>query len=413
MTAKAPITLNIPAAGSAETVGLESYTSQTGQHFYARPGTEDVVVFEDVVDRNEYGLPPRFGPRDVVIDIGAHIGSFSYAALLRGAGRVYAFEAHPVNHAIACQNLARFGGRVDCRNRAVWRSDVRGQTLYNDILNDGIPTGGISLLWNDAGVAVETTALDDVLAEASNDFKETIRLLKLDCEGSEYPILFSSKHLGVVREICGEYHEIEPERVPGRAKVEGRPALFDRHSLKEFLEGEGWSVELEPKGKADGLFFARRKRQWGGVMKENVETGIDVEQLMAEIEAAAERSEARHGRLPDYAPHAPHDKKPHDKKAHDKKPHAAPAPARALPSAPPPSPHVAAAPQLILQADFHPSADDHYHVNDLLQYHDKAFIRNAYRALLKREPDEAGYLRQLDFLRSGRFDKIDILAGLR
>src|SRR2546430_14390169 len=47
-------------------------------------------------------------------------------------------------------------------------------------------------------------------------------------------------------------------------------------------------------------------------------------------------------------------------------------------------------PPLTLQPEFEPHTDDHYHVNDLLQYHDQLFVWNAYRAILKREPDEPG-----------------------
>jgi SAM-dependent methyltransferase len=70
-------------------------------------------------------------------------------------------------------------------------------------------------------------------------------------------------------------------------------------------------------------------------------------------------------------------------------------------------------PQLILQPDFQPRSDDQYHVNDLLQYHDRDFIQNAYRALLKRYPDAGGYNQFLGKLRDGRLNKIDILARLR
>ena len=70
-------------------------------------------------------------------------------------------------------------------------------------------------------------------------------------------------------------------------------------------------------------------------------------------------------------------------------------------------------PQLILQPDFQPHPDDQYHVNDLLQYHDRDFIQNAYRALLKRYPDAGGYNQFLGKLRDGRLNKIDILARLR
>ncbi|HKR02249.1 MAG TPA: methyltransferase domain-containing protein [Pyrinomonadaceae bacterium] len=70
-------------------------------------------------------------------------------------------------------------------------------------------------------------------------------------------------------------------------------------------------------------------------------------------------------------------------------------------------------PPLRLQPDFVPSEDDHYHINYLLQYHDHTFIWNAYRALLKREPDEEGYRQFLQGLRSGRINKLDVLASLR
>ena len=46
--------------------------------------------------------------------------------------------------------------------------------------------------------------------------------------------------------------------------------------------------------------------------------------------------------------------------------------------------------RLRLQPAFEPSADNRYHLNDLLKYHDRDFIWNAYRAILKREPDETG-----------------------
>ena len=68
---------------------------------------------------------------------------------------------------------------------------------------------------------------------------------------------------------------------------------------------------------------------------------------------------------------------------------------------------------LALSPEFRFHGNGVYHVNDLLKYHDRDFIRNAYRAILKREPDEAGFLHNLGLLQSGVFNKIDILASLR
>lgn len=70
-------------------------------------------------------------------------------------------------------------------------------------------------------------------------------------------------------------------------------------------------------------------------------------------------------------------------------------------------------PDLKLFPEFKPQSDNHYHVNDLLQFHDAQFVRGAYRAILKREADDEGFSGYLDRLRSGSRNKIDILASLR
>jgi SAM-dependent methyltransferase len=80
----------------------------------------------------------------------------------------------------------------------------------------------------------------------------------------------------------------------------------------------------------------------------------------------------------------------------------------------PPSSHPP--PQLLrstLEPEFIPRNSDLYHVDELLKYQGREFVRNAYRAILKREPDEAGCLHQIKMLLDGRFDKVDVLASLR
>jgi O-antigen chain-terminating methyltransferase len=71
------------------------------------------------------------------------------------------------------------------------------------------------------------------------------------------------------------------------------------------------------------------------------------------------------------------------------------------------------APELKLQPDFQPRSNNRYHISDLLRYHDRAFVDNSYRAILKRPPDATEFARDLKRLRSGEFNKIDLLATLR
>lgn len=65
-----------------------------------------------------------------------------------------------------------------------------------------------------------------------------------------------------------------------------------------------------------------------------------------------------------------------------------------------------------IQPGFQSKADGRYHVNDLLCYHDQAFVTAAYRTILRRSPDTGGYLHYLNMLRNG-CAKVDILGRLR
>ena len=90
-----------------------------------RPGTLDRYIYEQVVEYNEYGLPDRFDPADVVVDVGVHIGAFALAVLERGCRHVHGIEADRENLRIATDNLRRYidqgevtltyGGRVAFR----------------------------------------------------------------------------------------------------------------------------------------------------------------------------------------------------------------------------------------------------------------------------------------------------------
>jgi O-antigen chain-terminating methyltransferase len=64
------------------------------------------------------------------------------------------------------------------------------------------------------------------------------------------------------------------------------------------------------------------------------------------------------------------------------------------------------------QPNFQPG-DNGFHVNELLMFHDAAFVKTAYQAILQREPDPYGYNYYLTHLRQGFLNKIDVIAGIR
>lgn len=88
-----------------------------------------------------------------------------------------------------------------------------------------------------------------------------VRLIKFDCEGSEWPILFTSKTLHLVEELCGEFHEIGGVRDRRRSPYSfGGHNTFTAAQLAPLLEGAGFHVEFYHYSSRSrlGMFFASR-----------------------------------------------------------------------------------------------------------------------------------------------------------
>jgi FkbM family methyltransferase len=224
-----------------------------GQEF--RPGTNDRDVFLCVTYHNEYELPSRFRPEDTILDIGGHIGSFAYAALTRGAGRVLSYEANAANAEVERRNLARFGSRAEVVEKAVWRSDRPEELVYYSPSVDPVNLAGGNV-GRGGNTPVRAVSFDSVLDALGG----TVRMVKLDCEGSEYPILMTSRRLDRVQDIRGEFHMswLGHEAERGFPGFEGR---FGPEGLAEFLRGQGFGVRwhYNPLSRQLGYFFATRE----------------------------------------------------------------------------------------------------------------------------------------------------------
>jgi len=233
--------------------------------FALRPGTNDDVIYNSVVRNNEYRLPNRLPAKTVVVDIGVHAGLFSYLALSRGAEAVFGYEAERANYECALRNLASFGERVHLSNQAVWRSDVQASALHFCPSGDSANAGGGTVIWETDGPVVEAVAFDDVIQSVTENGKRRINLLKIDCEGAEFPILLTSKLLGQIDQIVGEYHELKAEP-PAHARIPGC-SQFSLDVLVAALASAGFSVTTERQATGPfgdmGLFFARRPSAFG------------------------------------------------------------------------------------------------------------------------------------------------------
>jgi FkbM family methyltransferase len=229
--------------------------------FSLRPGSADDVIYDQVVRQNEYLVPAQFAPGSVVGDIGTHVGAFSYLAMTRGAAIVVGYEPERANYRCAKQNLSAFGSRAHVHCAAVWRFDATTGQLPFFPSSDPTNTGGGSVIWDTAGDRVDAVPLDGVVEATSQGGRRRVDLVKIDCEGAEFPILLTSKLLHRIDRIVGEYHELRAP-LPRHAAIPGYTEFTVDH-LIGVLRTSGFAVRAEPRASGSdgelGLFFARRE----------------------------------------------------------------------------------------------------------------------------------------------------------
>ncbi len=205
-----------------------------------RPGTNDAWIFSEVATENEYRLPDSLVGK-VVLDVGAHIGSFSYACSMRRAAEIWSVEAHPENHSLLKGNVdaMRMPGKRRAIFGAVWGNHTPSRTLRVHF-GDGVNRGG-RVLNPDEGAETALVVFDELVREITRGGERRLDLLKLDCEAAEFPILYTSRTLNWIDEICAEVHpwlaDLPQFRVPGRRN--------DLKELRSFLEDAGFTVHLE------------------------------------------------------------------------------------------------------------------------------------------------------------------------
>lgn len=228
--------------------------------FSLRPGTADDVIYDQVVRQNEYLLPERLPSGALVVDIGTHVGTFSYLALTRGAATVVGFEPEWSNYRCAERNLSPFRPRAHVHCAAVWRSDAAAGRLPFVPSNDAANTGGGSVIWEADGHLVDAVPFDAVVEAATAGGRRRVDLVKIDCEGAEFPILLTSRLLHRIDHIVGEYHELRAP-LPAHAAIPGYTE-FAVGDLMRVLRASGFAVTWERRAIGGygelGLFFAHR-----------------------------------------------------------------------------------------------------------------------------------------------------------
>ena len=172
-------------------------------------------------------------PGMVVIDVGSHVGYYSLMAARQvgPAGRVYAFEPEPSNHALLLKNIELNGYSNISATRKAISNRVGSATLFLTSLDNGRHSTYQHGLPERGSVPVETTTIDALLAAEG---WPRVDLIKVDVEGAEMDVLEGTHQL---QRKCPELKLI----------IEFSPALLgnagaDPFQFLEQLAGRGFEV---------------------------------------------------------------------------------------------------------------------------------------------------------------------------
>lgn len=192
-------------------------------------------IFMDECYLKDMRFPLPANP--VIIDVGANAGYFSLFALSRFRGaRVFSFEPIPANFRLLERNRNLNPGlRWLCVQKAV--AGRSGELVLAFDAGDDFTTSA-TVAGADSGqkdrITVSAVTLPEILA---GNGLERCDLLKMDCEGAEYDIIY-----GCPPEVLGRIERIAME-------VHGGPGA-DRNidALEAFLRKGGFITHQRPVG---------------------------------------------------------------------------------------------------------------------------------------------------------------------
>lgn len=152
---------------------------------WARPGTTDAWVLEDVLLRSMYACEAPATPPRLILDAGANAGYASLFFLNRFPdATVVSFEPDSANHALVKRNVQPYGDRAVVHKAAIWPTDSKLRVQPCERAD------GITVVPVNEGEPFDCIGRDplSVLRESG---RERIDIFKCDIEGGE-EILFST-----------------------------------------------------------------------------------------------------------------------------------------------------------------------------------------------------------------------------
>jgi FkbM family methyltransferase len=147
-----------------------------------------------------------FKEGDIVFDIGANIGMVSiYLAKKYPFLKIYSFEPVPENYSSLINNIKLNDvSNVFAYNLGVYKNNSKMKFIMRPDNSGGGTMFSQKTELDDHFVSmIDCKSLDSIIEDLNI---EKIKLMKIDCEGSEYDIFYSCENLSKIEYLSAEFH---------------------------------------------------------------------------------------------------------------------------------------------------------------------------------------------------------------
>ena len=210
----------------------------------------DISMAYECILRDDYNLKTlKLPQKSTVIDIGAHIGSFSLGAASKfRQSRIFCFEPSPSNYLILKKNIELNNSKnIFASNKAV-TSNGEKVKIYISSVNSAANS-----IYAPKKNFIEAQSITLERIFNSNKIKKC-DFLKMDCEGAEYDIILNAPIwiLSKIGIMVIEYHN--PEYIGIKINE------YTLNNLVRKLEKSGFNCQIKQSKIYQGIIFAKKRQ---------------------------------------------------------------------------------------------------------------------------------------------------------
>jgi FkbM family methyltransferase len=205
----------------------EEIVANTGTFSVTVNSREELFILKEIIAQGTYSI--MSSEAAIVLDVGMNVGFASlYFAAQPRVLAVWSYEPVADTYDRALRNLERnpvLAAKVRPRNYGL--SDRAGETTF-DFCSQWPAAVGVCGLSSDfqrfhgvkandiSRITVQLQSVSDTVRELRAVYPETEAIMKVDCEGAEYPIIAELRCAGLLRDIdvfLIEWHERGPREL--------------------------------------------------------------------------------------------------------------------------------------------------------------------------------------------------------